>query len=214
MTSDAQKYDLKVGDTFEDQRKGKTETFKITDITPDGGGFQLRWANMSDDDICPYVTAERLFEIAHIDKEARRQFTKEEMLLAFAAGFKSSAEGHNGECNDFTDAPFYSTRDLLAIESADQQLRRDFDHFLQKDISEGQRDTALKPQTKAAITKDDLEIGRWYWITYTDEAAEPELAQLNTSGWAVILHDFEVQSEVTVHAGPIEPYTAPINVKV
>jgi len=134
MMSDASRYDLKVGDIFQDGRAGRSGDFEIADITPDGNCFQLRWASMSDGEHCPYVTAERLFAIANMDGESRRRFTREEMLLAFAAGFRSSAEGHNGECNHFTDAPCGTTRGLLFSVSARQQLGRDFSRFLEEDM--------------------------------------------------------------------------------
>jgi hypothetical protein len=135
MTSDAKRYNLKVGDRFQDCREGCGGEFEIIDITHDGNAFQLRWATMKDNELCPYVSAGRIFEIAQLDGNARCEFTYDDMLLAFAAGFKSSAEGYNGECNDFTDNHIITAREILSIEAAQKELKSNLERFLTTEFS-------------------------------------------------------------------------------
>lgn len=92
MTNDALKYGLLVGDTFPDGREGRSEHITIVDISPDGSVFQIRYSGMSEDDLCPYITSDHLFQILNIDKETKRHFSYDDMLLAFAGGFLTAGE--------------------------------------------------------------------------------------------------------------------------
>ena len=135
MTNDALKYGLLVGDTFPDGREGRSEHITIVDISPDGSVFQIRYSGMSEDDLCPYITADHLFQILNIDKETKRHFSYDDMLLAFAGGFLTAGEGYNGECNNFSDEYIATAQNLLENTKAKGQLSQDFTAFLEKHMS-------------------------------------------------------------------------------
>ncbi|MFZ3583430.1 hypothetical protein ACOI1H_14825 [Loktanella sp. DJP18] len=126
-------YGLRIGDVYPHRSDGPKGEITILDVTSDGSVVQIRHSTMSEGELCPFVTVDRLAEIADLKPATQNIFTEEDMLLSFVGGFLASAEGHNGECNDFTSDSFALPQQMLSIEAAKRQFLQDFQIFLAKE---------------------------------------------------------------------------------
>jgi hypothetical protein len=89
MPTDAERYNLKIGDRFPDIRDGYTGDVTIIDIIGDGNCFQVEWTGMGADDPRPYLSLGRLSLIAGIDSTEERASLDafEDELLHMAAEY-------------------------------------------------------------------------------------------------------------------------------
>lgn len=69
---------------------------------------------------------------------SNQEYTKDHLMVAFAASFLMAGEGDNGESSQYSDNVFPPLSKLLANESFRQRLHQEFEKFHEDILDLGQ----------------------------------------------------------------------------